>query len=163
MIQRKQTLFLLAALILTIVCLCLPVGSVEPKGMGISPVIYNLGIKGTDSAFTFGNCPMFILLLITCPIAIAAIFLLSRRLPLKTLRRSGIILDSSSSTPEKNSALALGDRGLVVAALRPAGKVKSHGVIYDAVSDGRYIEEGCEIEIAQIVGSVVQVREHSDT
>ena len=75
MIQRKQTLFLLAALILTIVCLCLPVGSVEPKGMGISPVIYNLGIKGTDSAFTFGNCPMFILLLITCPIAIAAIFL----------------------------------------------------------------------------------------
>jgi membrane-bound ClpP family serine protease len=96
-------------------------------------------------------------------LSIAAIFLLSRRLPLKTLRRSGIILDSSSSTPEKNSALALGDRGLVVAALRPAGKVKSHGVIYDAVSDGRYIEEGCEIEIAQIVGSVVQVREHSDT
>jgi hypothetical protein len=79
MIQRKQTLFLLAALILTIVCLCLPVGSVEPKGMGISPVIYNLGIKGTDSAFTFGNCPMFILLLITCPIAIAAIFLYHKR------------------------------------------------------------------------------------
>jgi membrane-bound ClpP family serine protease len=96
-------------------------------------------------------------------LSIAAIFLLSRRLPLKTLRRSGIILDSSSSTPEENLAFALGDRGLVVAALRPAGKIKCRGVIYDAVSDGRYIEEGSEIEIAQIVGAVVQVREHSDT
>lgn len=94
-------------------------------------------------------------------LSVGAILVLSRRLPLKTLRRSGIILDSSSPTPEENSGLTAGDKGVVIAALRPSGKVQCHGVIYDAVSDGRYIEEGSKIEIAQIMGSVVQVREIS--
>ena len=92
-------------------------------------------------------------------LSVGSIFILRRRLPLKTLRRSGIILDSSSSAPEETSTLVMGDKGHVIAALRPSGKVQCHGVVYDAVSDGRYIEEGSEIEIAQIVGSVVQVRE----
>ena len=33
MIQRKQTLYLLAALIVTIVCLCLPIASLKASGM----------------------------------------------------------------------------------------------------------------------------------
>ena len=32
MIQRKQTVFLLLALAAIIVCLCLPLGAIEPKG-----------------------------------------------------------------------------------------------------------------------------------
>ena len=42
MIQRKQTLFLLLAVIVCALCLFLPVGSVEPKGMGADSLIYNL-------------------------------------------------------------------------------------------------------------------------
>ncbi len=44
MIQRKQTVFLLLALAVIIVCLCLPLGAIEPKGMGASALFYNVGL-----------------------------------------------------------------------------------------------------------------------
>ncbi len=44
MIQRKQTIFLLLALLALIVCLCLPIGQMEPKGMGLPLVWYNFGL-----------------------------------------------------------------------------------------------------------------------
>ena len=65
MIQRKQTVFLLLALILTITCLCLSLGNIEPKGMGV---------------FTFSTWPLFALLLLSCPLAVAAIFSYKNRL-----------------------------------------------------------------------------------
>ena len=34
MIQRIQTLYMLVAVIVTSVCLCIPVGAIEPLGMG---------------------------------------------------------------------------------------------------------------------------------
>ena len=44
MIQRKQTLYLLAALIVTIVCLCLPIASLKASGMEVDSVVTNLWI-----------------------------------------------------------------------------------------------------------------------
>ena len=79
MIQRKQTVFLLIALILPIVCLCLPLGVIELKGMGVSPVVYNLGMKDGNGTFSFNNWPQFTLLLLSCPLAVAAIFFYKNR------------------------------------------------------------------------------------
>lgn len=79
MIQRKQTLFLLAALVASIVCLCYPVGGFEPKGMGVGPVLFNIGLRDANGVFDFGNCALFALLVVTCPISIAAIFLYHKR------------------------------------------------------------------------------------
>jgi hypothetical protein len=74
MIQRRQTLFLLVALILTIVCLSLPIAAFEPSGMGVNTEVYNLWIKNGSSALDFKVCPLFVILLITCPINLWAIF-----------------------------------------------------------------------------------------
>ena len=45
MIQRKQTLYLLAALIVTIVCLCLPIASLKTSGMEPDSIVTNLWIR----------------------------------------------------------------------------------------------------------------------
>lgn len=74
MIQRKQTLFLLAALIATFVCLCLPVAVFVPEGMGTSMPMFNLWVVEGSGNHNFTPWPLFAVLLLTTPINIAAIF-----------------------------------------------------------------------------------------
>lgn len=50
-----------------------------------------------------------------------------------------------------------GTKGAVIATLRPAGKVLLNDCIYDAMSDGNFIEKGEEIEVVRIEGSVIIV------
>lgn len=71
--QRKQTVFLIAALIFTVLCLCLPILAIEPKGMGMNSVLYNLVFVDGNGAVSYGKAMLFAFLLITCPLAVAAI------------------------------------------------------------------------------------------
>lgn len=79
MIQRKQTLYLLLSLIVTVVCLCMPVAMLEPQGMGLSTLIYNLGTVVPDQGINFSNWPLFALLVVTIPLEACAIFLYRKR------------------------------------------------------------------------------------
>lgn len=74
MIQRKQTVFLFLALLTTIACLCLPVGSFEPKGMGAESMLMNLWISDANGGKDFNVWALFAILLVTCPISLFAIF-----------------------------------------------------------------------------------------
>ena len=74
MIQRKQTVFLFLALLATIACLCLPVGSFEPQGMGTENPLMNLWINETNGGRNFSVWALFAILLVTCPINTFAIF-----------------------------------------------------------------------------------------
>lgn len=78
MIQRIQTLYMLVAVIVTSVCLCIPVGAIEPLGMGAWPQVYNLWVD-TGDACLYGVWPLFALQLLSIPCAIAAIFLYRQR------------------------------------------------------------------------------------
>ncbi|MGI6242458.1 MAG: DUF4293 domain-containing protein [Prevotella sp.] len=77
MIQRKQTIFLLLALLALIVCLCLPIGKIEPKGMGVMTIWYNLGLF-TDGAVRPQPMP-FVDLVVTGILSFIAIFMYKRR------------------------------------------------------------------------------------
>lgn len=79
MIQRKQTLYLLLSLIVTVACLCMPVAMLEPQGMGLSTLIYNLGTVVPDRGINFSNWPLFALLVVTIPLEACAIFLYRKR------------------------------------------------------------------------------------
>ena len=50
MIQRKQTIFLFLSFILLAICLCMPIGLLEPSGMGISSKMTNLWIVDGNGA-----------------------------------------------------------------------------------------------------------------
>ncbi len=78
MIQRIQTLYMLVAVIVTSVCLCIPVGAIEPQGMGVWPQVYNLWVDAGDACY-YGVWPLFALQLLSIPCAIAAIFLYRQR------------------------------------------------------------------------------------
>lgn len=77
MIQRKQTIYLLLSVLALIVCLCLPIGQLEPKGMGMPVVWYNLGLV-RDQAIQ-ARPILFADLVVAGILAFAAIFLYKRR------------------------------------------------------------------------------------
>ena len=78
MIQRKQSVFLLIAFIVSVVCLCLPVGSVEPAGMGAGFKLYNLFLdKG--ASVDYSACGLFGILLLSSVLSLCTIFLFRNR------------------------------------------------------------------------------------
>ncbi len=79
MIQRIQTIYLLVALLLTAICLCIPVATFEPKGMGGDAVMYNLWMNLSDGTRVFTPWPLFAILLLTCPLCVFAIFTYKNR------------------------------------------------------------------------------------
>ena len=93
MIQRKQTVFLLLSLIATVACLCLPLGSIELKGMGVSPVLYNLALVGTDGAYHFSYCPLFVFLALASLLSLVTIFAYrNRKLQMKLCRLNLLLI-----------------------------------------------------------------------
>ena len=63
MIQRKQTLFLLVAVIASLLCFFMPIGVILPKGMGGVVSLYNLGFVDDNGTITVsGTClPLLII------------------------------------------------------------------------------------------------------
>jgi hypothetical protein len=92
MLQRIQSLYLLFAITATVVCLCLPIGYIEPLGMGVGTDVFNLWVKGANGV-NFSVWPLFAFLLLSCPIAIAAIFLFKKRKLQSQLCFWGLILN----------------------------------------------------------------------
>ena len=76
MIQRKQTIFLILALGVVVACMMLPVGRFEPEGMGTGAAMTNLFVVRQPLSWTVS---MFVVLLLTCPLTLWAIFAYKNR------------------------------------------------------------------------------------
>ncbi len=79
MIQRIQTVYLLLALVITMVCLCMPVGTFHPAEMGGDVVMYNLWKISPEKVMDFSVWPMFAVLIVSCAICVFAIFSFKKR------------------------------------------------------------------------------------
>ena len=77
MIQRKQTLFLLAAIIMTVICLCMQIGSFQVAGLSVARV-YNLWYTALGQHH-YDTWPLMAVLLPTTAIGTYAIFLYHNR------------------------------------------------------------------------------------
>ncbi len=73
MIQRKQTVFLLVAFILSAICLCLPLAHFD-QGIGQTGALYNLWIVSPSGTHQYQVWALFAILLLTCPITLVAVF-----------------------------------------------------------------------------------------
>lgn len=91
MIQRKQTLFLLLALVGAIACLMMPVGSYEPEGMGAWHGMSNWFISDPQSGEREWT-PLFFILLMTCPVTLGAIFTYKNRMLQAKLCIANVVL-----------------------------------------------------------------------
>lgn len=79
MIQRKQSIFLLVAFIVSVVCLFLPLGSFEPQTMGVSFKMYNLMVV-LGSGADYSVCGLFGILTLSAILSAATIFLFHNRM-----------------------------------------------------------------------------------
>ena len=81
MIQRKQSLFLLLAVIAYAICLFLPIASVSASGMGADRLTYHLGVVNGDSGLSISSTclPLFLLLAVSAVISLATVFLFKNR------------------------------------------------------------------------------------
>ena len=79
MLQRKQTLFLLAVVILTIAGTVFSLGGVKPSGMGTSDRVYSMCILKANGAVSFITLPLFVLNVLTFIFASVTIFLYRNR------------------------------------------------------------------------------------
>ena len=75
MIQRKQTIFLLLSCVFAMVCLCLPIGSFTPEGMGVDSTMYNLWTVLENGQHDYSVWPLFAILLVACTVNLVDIFL----------------------------------------------------------------------------------------
>ena len=78
MIQRKQTIYLLLAVILSIVCLCMPVGKFDVGGMS-TMTEYNLWLVDGQGNHQFSCWPLFAILLPSSALGCYTIFLYHNR------------------------------------------------------------------------------------
>lgn len=79
MIQRIQTVYLLIASILLIVCACLPIGTFYPDAMGAPAEMYNLSIISEDAGWNFSVCGLFALLAVSTVNSVVTIFRYNNR------------------------------------------------------------------------------------
>ncbi|MBL8768372.1 MAG: hypothetical protein JNL94_13440 [Planctomycetes bacterium] len=96
---------------------------------------------------------------------VAAIFPLTRwilpRLPWyrrMTLAGAPSVVGTTGALAEPSVATNVGDRGVAFTTLRPAGKVELAGALFDARSDGAYIERGDPIVVVSVEHNHVVVR-----
>lgn len=79
MIQRRQTLYIILAIISCLISICSPIGIVESVGLGHDSILFNLGIKGNDNGIDYYVIELFVLQAITIPIGIITIFKYNNR------------------------------------------------------------------------------------
>lgn len=79
MIQRKQTLFLLIAVVLNFLCLIFPIGEFFPRGVGVNPLMYNLWIEDGQGSVSFASAPLFGILFLETIVSVVTIFRYNNR------------------------------------------------------------------------------------
>ncbi len=84
---------------------------------------------------------------------------LTKRLTLTEEMRSQAAIVGNLPPSPLTALPEAGSIAIVVAALRPAGKIKVNDTEYDAVSTGSFINEGVQVNIVRIEGAKVIVEE----
>lgn len=64
-----------------------------------------------------------------------------------------------SKAPNTLDGVSVGDWGIADSLLRPAGRVKIKGRVFDVISDGTFVDPGTSVQVVKIHGNVITVAE----
>ncbi len=68
------------ALVAGILCLCMPIGSLQPVGMGVPSTVFNLCVVTAEKSLSLGIVTaLFFILLVVCAVVLINIFLFKNR------------------------------------------------------------------------------------
>lgn len=79
MLQRKQTVYLFLSIILTVLSLSFPIGTYNQDGLTVGTMM-NLWVLTSQGAHDFVVWPLFVIQLVTLPMAVVAIFAYRNRI-----------------------------------------------------------------------------------
>ncbi len=79
MIQRKQTIYLLLAVLLAVLTTWMPLATVADSGQPLQ-TIYSLWALGANGARNFAPWPLFLLAVLSASLSLIAIFLYKKRM-----------------------------------------------------------------------------------
>lgn len=96
-------------------------------------------------------------ILVSFTIAVIISFVLIRII-LKTKKAKDLILDKSIESEAVTEARPDKNIGVVMSNLRPVGKIRVAGKVYEAQSCEEFIEQGAKIEIIEIKGNKIYCR-----
>ena len=65
-----------------------------------------------------------------------------------------------SSADSRSAEPKVGDVGVIISSLRPAGKAKFADAIVDVVTEAEFLENGTEVEIIKIQGNKVVTKKY---
>ncbi len=105
-------------------------------------------------------------MMISLVIALSVMWYLAKKLPQIPIANQMILsgeiargqtLDAGAPTIE-TVAVEVGDRGVTLSGLRPAGKARIRGQQTDVVSEGELVDAGVDVEVVEVLGNHVVVR-----
>ena len=96
-------------------------------------------------------------------ISLVLIFLLAKYLPKSNIFKKFVLSEEERAiagyTSRKNAKEFLAAKGISLTTLRPAGTAEINGKRVDVVTDSEYIEKGRDIEVVEVDGMRIVVRE----
>lgn len=103
---------------------------------------------------------MFILVVAVVAISVILVSVLAR---LGLLGKVAIVQDKTVvpvdyEKPSKEQLKLVGKTGFAHTVFKPSGKLVLNGVIYDAISDGEFIEQGEKIKVVEIKNNNIIVK-----
>jgi membrane-bound serine protease (ClpP class) len=91
-------------------------------------------------------------------LSLGAIILVGQKLrSLKSWSKSGIVLKTPPPPLVDRILINIGDIAVVVATLRPSGKVERDGMLFDAISEGQFLDVGTKVKVITIHGQQIIV------
>lgn len=126
-------------------------------GIGIAAMLYSVVLAmGGDINAVYALGISFLA-------AIAVFALIVKKLPSSRLWNKVVLKDQSTSqcgyVSAKPQSELVGKKGKVLTELRPAGSVLIDGAPVDVVSEGAFIAKGRQVQVVEVHGSRVVVRE----
>ncbi len=90
-------------------------------------------------------------------IALILVALLARYLTPRLLKKSRIVLETEQEGPEPLLLPPINAEGVAFTSLRPGGKILIPPHLYDALSEGGFVERGEKVVVRKIQGNVIIV------
>ena len=130
-------------------------------GVGLFAVIGVMAVFYSFIMTLGGNILAFYALLISLVLAIAAFSLIVKRLPSSRLWNNIVLKDAETGKKGFLSGCdyssLLGQKGIVVSKLRPAGTIEIGEEKFDVISKWEFIDVGDNVEVVEIIGNKIIV------
>ena len=149
-------IFFAAGVILAIAEFCIP-------GFGLcgiaSIVCFLASIIMASRSLATGIVFTALVLLTVAVIVIVFSIFASRGRFIKPLTLSEKLDSNEGFSSSRSFEELVGKTGLAVSILRPSGRVKIDGEVYDVITNGEFIQPGTEVSVVSAEGSRIEVKQ----